>query len=314
VRTTLNSAADRRSSISFDERSACPGCGGAQSLSLWSGHFSDRRVSDWLKKFHYDSDIAALGDRPFDLCECRCCGLKYHRFVISEASTSVVYGQWINDEQVTRFEAERTNKTDRFAVGVQLIKLCLRLRHLCSAPQDQHRPLRLLDFGCGNGEVLRTANLLGMTSIGIDISDSRRAEATCRDVQIYPDLATFDAADGKAADAVVLSQVLEHVTAPAELLKALRQRMNPNGILYVAVPDSSGIRQPQSFAEFHVVQPIEHINAFTPTSLQTTVCSTGFAPLKRPAAFVTSSPISAMRTAVSIVYSRAGTEAFFRRL
>jgi 2-polyprenyl-3-methyl-5-hydroxy-6-metoxy-1,4-benzoquinol methylase len=300
--------------LDFVTRATCPSCGSAGAKSLWSGRFSDPAVASHLAQFHYSADLSAeLGDQPFDLVCCSACGLSYHRLILSEEGLATLYGRWIDPAQVTQFEATHTAKrADPFAQGVQRLKTLLRLRHLVRDRVAQAAPIRLMDFGCGDGEMLAAARVLGMDAIGIDISATRAHAAGGAGALVLPDLATFDAKGGGKVHAVVLSQVLEHVSDPVGLLRAIAPRMVPGGVLFVAVPNCSGLTVPRDFDGFHRLQPLEHINAFTPRTLRETVARAGFHPLRRPMASLDTRPLGVLRALANLVYQPATTDQFFQ--
>jgi len=299
------------SKIAFQTRNACPLCTSEAADSLWQGNFTDPDVVRYIDMFHYSGEWAtALARSEFALLRCKACGMTWHREVIAPESVPVVYGQWADAAQAIRFEAAHTSRqSDRLGEGVQQVKLVLRLLHLLT-PQE---PVRLLDFGCGEGTLLKMAQLFGVKAYGIDVSDSRTEALRRSGVEVWPSLEDFVAAVGEPVDAVVLSQVLEHVADPLGLLRALHARMAPGGVLFVAVPDCSGITVPRTFDEFHKVQPIEHMNAFTPSSLRRMCERAGFRPLRRPSAVVTTHPGGVLRSTASWVWQPGSTDQFFRR-
>jgi hypothetical protein len=190
--------------VQFVERTACPCCAGTAARSLWSGRFSDPDVAGYMAQFHYNADLVAeLGDQRFDLLRCDACGMTYHRLVVADASVPKVYGSWTDAGQVARFEAAHTRKrSDPFEASVLRVKLVLRLRHLVQQRIPDAAPIRLMDFGCGDGEVLGAARALGMQAIGIDISASRADAARVSGGLVYPDLAAFDDLGGGTVHAV----------------------------------------------------------------------------------------------------------------
>lgn len=298
--------------IAFQTRKACPLCGHEEAHCLWQGKFTDPAVVHFMEMFQYSGDWAvSLEQFEFALLRCNSCGMKWHREVIAAESVPVVYGQWADAEQAIRFEAAHTQRqSDRMSDGVQRVKLVLRLLHLLTPGET---PARLLDFGCGEGALLKAAELFGVRAYGIDVSASRTEALQRSGVAVWPSLEDFDASVGNPVDAVVLSQVLEHVSEPLALLQALHDRMSPGGVLFLAVPDCSGVTVPRDFAEFHKVQPIEHMNAFTPSSLRRICERAGFRPLRRPSAVVTTHPFGVLRSAASWVWQPQTTDQFFRR-
>ena len=297
--------------LTFIERSTCPVCDSADADVLWSGKLDDADVIARLSEYSYSGPWRAqIVGQTFCLCQCARCSMKWHRHVIDDSAVATVYGTWADAEQAKRFEAAHvTSKHDRKAMRVQMAKLVLRLDHLA---EQGARPLRLLDFGCGDGDFLSVARAMGADALGIDVSASRTQAARGDGLTILPDLEALDAQDGPPLDAVVLSQVLEHIAAPKSLLRALHQRLRPGGVLFVAVPNTKGVSVPQDFHEFTLVQPVEHMNAFTPDTLRQIGRNTGFLPLRRPAAFVTTKPTDALRSAANWIHDPKTTDVFFR--
>lgn len=297
--------------LSFIDRPDCPLCGANTARALWSGRLDDPDVLGYLEEYSYSGPWRAqITGQEFCLAECSQCGMHWHQKIISDASVATVYGSWADADQARRYEqAHVAGKHDQKALRAQMAKLALRLDHLA---KQQGRPLRLLDFGCGDGMFLGVAAALGADATGIDVSASRTQSAREGGLKILPDLDALDGDGGGVFDAVVLSQVLEHVAQPLSLLQALHRRLRKDGILFVAVPNAQGVTVPQSFHQFTLVQPVEHMNAFTPGTLRQIGREAGFVPVRRPSAFVTTRPAEVLRAAVNWVWQPRTTDVFFR--
>src|SRR5262245_52893894 len=98
---------------------------------------------------------------------------------------------------------------------------------------------RLLEIVVGSGSFLLYAYTLGYSTLGIDLSAAicGRVEQNtgipmhCGSVESFSDESPFDV--------VVMNHVLEHVAYPLVLLKAVRARLKPGGLLHLAVPNVS---------------------------------------------------------------------------
>ncbi|MBS1647553.1 MAG: class I SAM-dependent methyltransferase [Bacteroidetes bacterium] len=73
-------------------------------------------------------------------------------------------------------------------------------------------------------------------------------------------------------DFIVMRHVLEHFLNPADVLKKVREVLKPNGVLYIAVPNSKKPMKPLLAYYFRVV----HVSYFSVISLKNLFSITGF--------------------------------------
>jgi SAM-dependent methyltransferase len=101
---------------------------------------------------------------------------------------------------------------------------------------------RLLDVGCGPGLLLDEARRRGYGAEGLELSDSSAAYAR-EDLGLtvhQTPLEEFEP-DGRRFDAVVLADVLEHLSDPVGALRRCRKLLRPGGVLCVITPDPSSV-------------------------------------------------------------------------
>lgn len=110
-----------------------------------------------------------------------------------------------------------------------------------SAPPDS---LRILDIGCGNGSQLSIPLAReGFQVIGIDPDAASIGHA--RQMSMDTPTARFlcapiESAPEESFDVVILSEVLEHVEKPGELLKAGVRHLKAEGLVIVTTPNGFG--------------------------------------------------------------------------
>jgi hypothetical protein len=112
-------------------------------------------------------------------------------------------------------------------------------------------------------------------------------------------------------------EVLEHLVAPRDVLRSLRQRMVRGGVLVLEVPDCTGVLGIQSATEYSCIHPLEHLNGFTPRSLARFAELECFELVRPAPAWVTCDPLRAMKTTAKRLlqpWLRPRTQAYFRLL
>jgi 2-polyprenyl-3-methyl-5-hydroxy-6-metoxy-1,4-benzoquinol methylase len=138
---------------------------------------------------------------------------------------------------------------------------------------------RFLEIGCGYGFGLDFAiHALGWQGLGIDPSPMARLGAT--DLGITINDGYFPQADPEPAlwDVIAATEVIEHVETPADLLAAIRARLNPGGLLLLTTPDGAAInRETPEAALIQLLAPGIHMVFQTATSLRRLLDRAGFA-------------------------------------
>lgn len=96
-------------------------------------------------------------------------------------------------------------------------------------------PARVLEVGCSTGALMRYLQESWPASeiSGIDLD--RMAIAAARKHGSDVSVGTIDQVKG-AFDAIISVAVMEHLSSPAEFLKAVRRRLNPGGWAAIIVP------------------------------------------------------------------------------
>ena len=120
---------------------------------------------------------------------------------------------------------------------------------------------QMLDYGCGDGAVLKSASQLlkNWQLDAYDISDQYQGL-----IRAIPGVRDFfalkpESIPNKKYDLVVLWHTLEHVSAPTDELRALRRFLRPSGKILLQVPDVE--RNPFDLGVF------DHVSHFTQANL-----------------------------------------------
>ncbi len=147
------------------------------------------------------------------------------------------------------FDAKAATWPDKYAPGGPLTG---RLAALAEAVLRYAPPgARVLDLGCGTGNLAGHLARAGMRTVGCDISGPMLAGAARQDthaswVQLSPGWRRLPFA-AAAFDAVVASSVLEYTSDPVAVLSECTRVLRPGGVAVCTVPD---LRHPARWLEW----------------------------------------------------------------
>lgn len=222
----------------------------------------------------YSSEALSLLERSssdtFAFVRCRACGFLYTQTAPDALFLRRLY------EDVISIPAARLASQQPAWIAHQLglaQKLLERLSGLDSAS--------VLDFGCGYGTIVRALGGPSVSCVGYEYSRAVADEARAEGLDV---VAEMDAVRLRAPfDGIVLSDVLEHVEHPRETLRLCAELMKPGGWICVSVPDFSPRRARDVFSALRQgrsvtreVNPWEHLNYFSPATLQAMLERAGF--------------------------------------
>ena len=271
----------------FVKRDRCVGCESSHLARVAGGRFTDEPLRSFIAGDPWgECPLPHLGGSEWELVACRDCGQVFHRHVLDPEWQGVRFSKWMGGDAMREFE--RRNATGatfprRLEDGRRWVAHALRIEKLTRAIRSDG--CRVLDFGCGWGAFIEIAGSLGFDAYGVDC-DAHRV-ATMRGLRVFPDLEVLDMAAREPFHAVTLFEVLEHVEEPLPLLRALRARLVPGGILVLETPDCAGVRGIASMADYRAVHPLDHINGFTAATLASVARRAGFEVVAPPIAYVT---------------------------
>jgi 2-polyprenyl-3-methyl-5-hydroxy-6-metoxy-1,4-benzoquinol methylase len=155
-----------------------------------------------------------------------------------------------------------------FAKRLDLIQ-----RHLVPAPG---RPPRLLELGCGPGTFMRVAKDRGWTVRGVDLN--AESVGHCHRAGLDVVCGTFpDAAfAGQRYDVAVMSDFIEHVTDPLAVLAAVREHLEPGGMVFITTPDVGSPLARAAGGRWPHLKPVEHLTYFSRGTIRALLARAGF--------------------------------------
>ena len=161
-------------------------------------------------------------------------------------------------------------------------------------------PGRLLDVGCGRGDLGAYLIARGWTVTGIEPSANAAEAARARGLDARRGTLDDVELESGAYDAAVFRHSLEHLTDPVEALRRVREALRPGGLVLISVPNF-GCWQRRRFGSrwYHLDLPRHRVH-FTRQALGRALERAGFEP-----ATITIST-SSVGLPASIQYALAG--------
>jgi 2-polyprenyl-3-methyl-5-hydroxy-6-metoxy-1,4-benzoquinol methylase len=135
---------------------------------------------------------------------------------------------------------------------------------------------RLLDVGCGSGELLKGMHQLGWQPEGVDFDLQAVRNARAKGLKVHlGSLAEQKFAD-HTFDAVIMSHLIEHVPDPRALLRECYRLLKPAGHLVIVTPNANSWAHRLYGANWRGLEPPRHLHVFAPGSLKAVLQQTGF--------------------------------------
>jgi 2-polyprenyl-3-methyl-5-hydroxy-6-metoxy-1,4-benzoquinol methylase len=159
----------------------------------------------------------------------------------------------------------------RFAAGIRFGAF----RALTRAP-----PGRLLDVGCGRGDLAEWFSARGWHAAGVEPSAAAARQAAARGLEMH--VGTLDDAPWPPAsfDAVTFNHSLEHVTDPALALRHASALLSPGGRLVVSVPNFGAWQRRLFGTHWFPLDLPRHLQHFDRASLASMARAAGLDPVE----------------------------------
>lgn len=147
------------------------------------------------------------------------------------------------------------------------------VRHL---PAPQWGRNRLLDIGCGDGQLLTVARDIGYDVTGLEIDAVARAVARKRGHRLYEGALPGAKLEQKDFDHITLNHVLEHFHDPVAALREVYGLLRQGGRVWLQIPNFSALSLKRFKENSRLLEPPRHLVMFDLASLTSLLQQTGF--------------------------------------
>lgn len=236
----------------------CEICGDTARIALYTQHFIAPSISG--------------NHQGYTVVCCDRCGFTFADNIPNQTFFDSYYSNerfFQNNEKTARSTHGEVDRRVRFSLDMVV--------------SNTSKSQRILDIGCYDGELLSGLKKRGYKKI-VGLEPSGEAVALAKKkygVDIIQG-SLFDTPDLGTFDYIVITHVLEHIERLRDFLFILHRYLKPNGKIYIEVPNAKKyVFYTQSTKKKNVEEPffqfsLEHINYFTPLSLQQLLVRTGY--------------------------------------
>lgn len=120
-----------------------------------------------------------------------------------------------------------------------------KIRMLKDLGFNLEKDMRILDFGCGDGNLVNAFNSLGYDAYGTDVIDNDiLGENRFKKIEFNPYKLPYE---DNSFDFIYSTSVFEHVQNTEESLKEIYRVLKPNGVTMHSLPSRYRLREPHMF-------------------------------------------------------------------
>jgi hypothetical protein len=247
----------------FLVRVSCPACCELAATTIYKCDLRSPPIGPFLRDYYHRPPP----DGTYQLECCQRCGLVFQRFVGDDGLLTALYSEWLT---------HAASDEPSYAADLRHFRESRDGHELMALAAFLERPrLKVLDYGTGWGLWPAIAVKLGHDAFATELASEKSAWVRERGVAMLGD----DELSSHRFDVINLEQTLEHVSEPRDLLHSLLPSLG--GVLKIAVPNASNANRIVHRLErgdcstIGPVHPLEHINGFTPRSLDMLARSLG---------------------------------------
>ena len=183
-------------------------------------------------------DRLATGEGPFTVMQCSACGYGATVPQLDEAALAHYYSSAYY-EDYCEFSGEAKRGLLRRLRARFRVWSATRRYERPPYRLDGRAPGRMLDVGCGAGDLLEHFAHQGWETYGIDPSSSGVAAAARRGAHVHQGTLRDQPWQEGSFQLVTFQHSLEHVIDPVDALERARALLAPGGLLLIVVPNWS---------------------------------------------------------------------------
>jgi 2-polyprenyl-3-methyl-5-hydroxy-6-metoxy-1,4-benzoquinol methylase len=245
----------------FTEATRCPLCNNPTFKVIYPSRYPQQITREELLQLYSSSSDHKLMDQ---MVECSRCSFLYLNPRIREDIILASYSNAVDPVFMQQ-------NPMRVATFKRSLNQVLRRYHI-----TPDKSKWVLDIGCAGGAFPKAASDAGFSVIGIEPSTWLcEAGKKAYGLDLRPGIFEKDQFPDKHFTMITLWDVLEHLTDPSGMLKAIRPILKDDGYLIVNLPDSESVMARLLGSNWPFLLSV-HLSYFTPKTLEKILNQCGF--------------------------------------
>lgn len=183
------------------------------------------------------------------LLKCASCGLAFHNELYSPAEQEEYYGHYYHEWNLSFSPIND-----------------VRFKELLATFEAHRSSNRILDIGCGSGQLLKVAIEQGWTAYGTEIASGVFEHLSGLGIDAFGGELQEANYPSRFFDVIYCSEVIEHMVDPCSLVREVSRILRPGGLLYLTTPNYGSLTRRLLGAKWRAIGR-EHICYFTPKVL-----------------------------------------------
>ncbi len=135
---------------------------------------------------------------------------------------------------------------------------------------------RLLDIGCGAGNLLQAARKNGWDAQGLDVSANAVKHVSGLGFEVFQGELRDARLPAQHFDVITAAEILEHLPEPRLLVQEVLRLLRPGGLFWTTTPHAHGLSARVLGLQWRCVWPPEHLQLFSIGGVKALMLSVGF--------------------------------------
>jgi SAM-dependent methyltransferase len=151
-----------------------------------------------------------------------------------------------------------------------------RLEEITAGFVSYRQTNRLLDIGCGAGNLLEAARKNGWNAHGLDVAQQAVDHVRSRGFEVFQGELKDAHWPEQHFDVITAAEILEHLPEPRLLVKEVARLLRPGGLFWTTTPHARGLSARVLGLKWRCIWPPEHLQLFSARGLKSLLRDAGF--------------------------------------